>query len=103
AHKGADFFKPMKEMEMGKLLTYVVAALFAVASVNAMAAKHMAAEKGASAEKKEMKADKKAPKKAKKAKKAETKYPVSVPPRGGRVLPCRFALPDLSTGDPVLR
>ena len=58
---------------MSKLFTYVFAALFAVASVNAMAAKHMAAEKGASAEKKEQKAEKKTQKKAKKAKKAETK------------------------------
>lgn len=65
--RGAGILNRVKEMEMGKLLTYVFAALFAVASVNAMAAKHMAAEKGASAEKKDgQKAEKKAKKKAKK-------------------------------------
>ncbi len=42
---------------MSKLLSIVVAAMFAAVSVNALAAKHMAAEKGAAAEKKEMKAE----------------------------------------------
>ena len=57
---------------MSKFLSMLVAAMFAVVSVNAFAAKHMAAEKGASAEKKDMKKDtKKAPKKA--AKKAPKK------------------------------
>ncbi|MNC91591.1 hypothetical protein D3C83_78830 [compost metagenome] len=37
---------------MNKFLSLLVAALFAVASVNALAAKHMAAEKGAKADKK---------------------------------------------------
>jgi hypothetical protein len=46
---------------MSKFLSLLVAALFAVVSVNATAAKHMAAEKGASAEKKDEK--KAAPKK----------------------------------------
>lgn len=49
---------------MSKMLSIVVAAMFAAVSVNALAAKHMAAEKGAAAEKKEMKAE---------AKKAEGK------------------------------
>jgi len=61
---------------MNKLLSMLVAAMFAVVSVNAFAAKHMAAEKGAKDEKAEMKKDaKKAPKKApkKEMKKEEPK------------------------------
>ena len=50
---------------MKKILSMLIAALFAVVSVNALAAKHMAAEKGAKDEKKmEKKADKKPAKKA---------------------------------------
>ena len=37
---------------MNKFLSVLVAALFAVVSVNALAAKHMAAEKGAKGDKK---------------------------------------------------
>ncbi|MEW6688906.1 MAG: hypothetical protein AB1452_07405 [Pseudomonadota bacterium] len=49
---------------MKKLLSVLVAALFAAVSVNAIAAKHVAAEKGAKAEKMDKKMDKKpAPKK----------------------------------------
>jgi len=58
---------------MSKFLSMLVAAMFAVVSVNAFAAKHMAAEKGASAEKKEMAAEKKDMKKS--AKKAPKKAP----------------------------
>ena len=60
--------------QMKKILSVLVAALFAAVSVNALAAKHMAAEKGAKAEKKEMKKDegKKAMKKGD-GKKAEKK------------------------------
>jgi hypothetical protein len=44
---------------MTKLMSILIAAMFATVSVNAIAAKHMAAEKGAKDEKKmEMKADK---------------------------------------------
>jgi hypothetical protein len=72
--ESAYFFKQVKEIEMKKLLSYAIAAMFVAMSVNAMAAKHMAAEKGASAEKKtEKKAAKKTQKKAKSAKKEETK------------------------------
>lgn len=60
---------------MNKLLSILVAALFAAVSVNAIAAKHMAAEKGAKEEKKDMKAEAKVEKKAeaKTEKKAEKK------------------------------
>jgi hypothetical protein len=58
---------------MMKLLSYMMAALFAVASVNAFAAKHMAGEQGAGMEKKEKKADKKEKKAKKEAKKEEKK------------------------------
>ncbi len=60
---------------MSKVLSILVAAMFAAVSVNAIAAKHMAAEKGAAAEKKEMKKEeKKEEKKAeKKAEKKEMK------------------------------
>ncbi|TAK46560.1 MAG: hypothetical protein EPO27_07645 [Betaproteobacteria bacterium] len=58
---------------MSKLLSIVVAAMFAAVSVNALAAKHMAAEKGAAAEKKEMKTEKKAAAAAKKEMKTEKK------------------------------
>ena len=44
---------------MSKFLSLLVAAMFAAVSVNAIAAKHMAAEKGAAAEKKEMKKEEK--------------------------------------------
>ena len=68
---------------MSKFLSMLVAAMFAVVSVNAFAAKHMAAEKGASAEKKEMAAEKKDAKKApKKApKKAAKKAPKKEEPK----------------------
>ncbi len=56
---------------MNKFLSMLVAAMFAVVSVNAFAAKHMAAEKGAKAEKKEVKKD--AKKAAKKDMKKEDK------------------------------
>ena len=53
---------------MNKYLSVLVAALFAVVSVNAFAAKHMAAEKGAKEEKMEKKEEhKKADKMEKKA------------------------------------
>jgi len=56
----ADIFQKSEEYEMTKVLSMLVAAMFAVVSVNAFAAKHMAAEKGAKAEKKmEKKAAKK--------------------------------------------
>lgn len=57
---------------MNKFLSVLVAGLFAVMSVNAFAAKHMAAEKDAKAEKKADKAEKKAEAK-KDEKKAEKK------------------------------
>ena len=57
---------------MKKILSVLVAALFAAVSVNALAAKHMAAEKGATAEKKEMKKEE-AKKSSKKAAKKEEK------------------------------
>lgn len=48
---------------MKKILSLLVAALFAAVSVNALAAKHMAAEKDAKAEKKADKMEKSADKK----------------------------------------
>jgi mannitol-specific phosphotransferase system IIBC component len=56
---------------MSKFLSLLVAALFAAVSVNALAAKHMAAEKDAKTEKKADKMEKSADKKA--DKKAEPK------------------------------
>lgn len=57
---------------MSKFLSVLVAAMFAAVSVNAIAAKHMAAEKGAVAEKKEVKKEEKKEMK-KEAKKAAAK------------------------------
>ena len=56
---------------MKKFLSVLVAALFAAVSVNALAAKHMAAEKGAKDEKKADKMEKTAGKGDKKADKME--------------------------------
>ena len=66
---------------MSKLLSVLVAAVFAVSTGSAFAAKHMAAagekkdeaKKEVKADKKEMKAEKKAPKAKKAAKKEEKK------------------------------
>lgn len=52
---------------MKKILSMLIAGLFAVVSVNALAAKHMAAEKGAKDEKKEEMKKADAKKEAKKA------------------------------------
>jgi len=66
ALQGADFLKPMKEMEMSKLFVYAFAALFAVAAVDAAAAKPAAGEQGVSAPQKGKKALKKTERRVKK-------------------------------------
>ena len=66
APRSADFPKPMKEMEMNKLFIYAFAALFAVASVDAAAAKPAAGEQGVSAQQKGKKAGKKTERRVKK-------------------------------------
>jgi hypothetical protein len=51
-----QYLSNQRRSQMSKFLSVLVAALFAVVSVNALAAKHMAAEKGAKDDaKKEMK------------------------------------------------
>jgi hypothetical protein len=66
ALQGADFLKPMKEMEMSKVFVYAFAALFAVASVDAAAAKPAAGEQRVSTPQKGKKALKKTERRVKK-------------------------------------